>query len=83
MATAIMTDILQMTPAERLELIGEIWDSLSSSPESIPLTEAQKAELDRRLEAHRLNPETISWEEAKARLRRNKRLHQCVSAKRR
>lgn len=36
-----------MTPAEKLDLIGEIWDSIEA--ESVPLTDAQAVELDRRL----------------------------------
>jgi putative addiction module component (TIGR02574 family) len=32
---------------EKLDLIGEIWDSIEA--DAIPLTEAQAAELDRRL----------------------------------
>jgi putative addiction module component (TIGR02574 family) len=36
-----------MTVAEELDLIGEIWNSIE--PEDISLTEAQAAEIDRRL----------------------------------
>lgn len=49
-------DILNLSIAERIELIGDLWDSLAESPESVVLTEAQKAELDRRLEAYRKDP---------------------------
>ncbi len=48
----------------------KIFGIASSMPESLPLTEAQKQELDRRLQAYRQQPEsTISWEEVKKRLR--------------
>jgi putative addiction module component (TIGR02574 family) len=40
-------DYSHMTPREKLDLIGEIWDSIEA--DAIPLTEAQAAELDRRL----------------------------------
>ena len=43
-------DINQLSPEERLDLIEELWDSLSEDPANIPLTEAQAKELDRRLE---------------------------------
>ncbi len=46
-------DILNLCIAERIELIGDLWDSMAETPEAIALTEAQKAELDRRLDAHR------------------------------
>jgi len=49
-------DILNLSIAERIELIGDIWDSLAEVAEAVTLTEAQKAELDRRLDAHRKDP---------------------------
>ncbi len=49
-------DILNLTVAERIELIGDLWDSMAEAPESIGLTDAQKAELDRRLDAYRKDP---------------------------
>jgi len=47
-------DISHLSPAERLQLVEELWDSLSS--EDIPLTPAQAEELDRREALHRANP---------------------------
>ncbi|ASG21200.1 addiction module protein [Nitrospirillum viridazoti] len=41
-------DYSHMTPAEKLALIGEIWESIEA--DAIPLTEAQAAEIRRRLE---------------------------------
>lgn len=41
-------DIKSLTPQERLELLEEIWDSLEC--EDISMTDAQRAELDRRLD---------------------------------
>jgi len=38
-------DIAKLSPEERLALLEQLWDSLS--PEAIPMTDAQKAELDR------------------------------------
>ncbi len=43
-------DIAALTPEERLDLLEELWDSLAVAPEAIPLTEAQRVELDRRLD---------------------------------
>lgn len=40
-------DFHHLTPDQRLELIGELWDSLD--PNAIRLTSTQEAELDRRL----------------------------------
>jgi putative addiction module component (TIGR02574 family) len=41
-------DIKSLTPQERLALLEEIWDSLE--PEDVPVTDAQRRELDRRLD---------------------------------
>jgi putative addiction module component (TIGR02574 family) len=61
--------------AERISLVQEIGDRVALEVESASLTEAQRQEVDRRLAAHRANPEAaIPWEqveaEALARLRR-------------
>jgi len=39
-----------LSPAERLELLERLWDSLSDTPARVPLTDPQRAELDRRLD---------------------------------
>ncbi len=41
-------DIKSLSPQERLDLIGQLWDSLDSN--DVQLTPAQAVELDRRLE---------------------------------
>lgn len=43
-------DIAKLSPEERLELLEQLWDSLCDTPEAIPLTGAQRQELDRRLD---------------------------------
>ena len=66
-----MIDIQALSPAERLELIELLWDSLTSTPEAIPFTDAQRAELDRRLdELDREGPIGIPAEEVLNRLDR-------------
>jgi putative addiction module component (TIGR02574 family) len=44
-----MSAIEHLSPTERLALIEELWDSLD--PSDVPVTEAHKAELDRRIAA--------------------------------
>jgi len=41
-------DIKNLTAEQRLALLDDIWDSLT--PEDVPVTDAQRAELDRRLD---------------------------------
>jgi putative addiction module component (TIGR02574 family) len=60
----------QLSVAERVLLVEEIWDSIPDEQEAIPLTEAQKLDLQRRIAAYEANPKAgSSWEEVKARLR--------------
>ena len=63
-------DVEKLPPEERLELLERLWDSLSD--EDLSLTNAQREELDRRLdELERDGPHGIPWEEVLDRLRRN------------
>ena len=51
-------------------MIEELWESLRESPEAIPLTGAQREELDRRLDdLERSGPEGIPWEEVLQQIR--------------
>jgi putative addiction module component (TIGR02574 family) len=60
----------QLSIAERILLVEEIWDSIAATPDEVPLTDAQRTELDRRLAAYEADPQAgSSWEEVKARLR--------------
>lgn len=49
--------------AERLQLIEELWESLRQSPDNVPLTHAQREELDRRLDdLERSGNDGTPWE---------------------
>jgi putative addiction module component (TIGR02574 family) len=53
----------QLSVPERILLLEEIWDSLSATPKTVQLREAQKVEFDRRLAACEADPEAGSgWE---------------------
>ena len=66
-------EVKKLSIHERIELVEQIWDSIAAHPEQIELTEAQRAELDRRLEAMQANPdEGVPWEELRQRLARKK-----------
>jgi putative addiction module component (TIGR02574 family) len=67
-----LSEILRLTVAERIQLAEDIWDSVAAFPEALPLTDAQKEELDRRLQSYAENPsEGLSWDELKDRLRQS------------
>jgi len=63
-------DIARLSFEERLRLLDELWESLSRTPEAVPLTKAQREELDRRLdELDRDGPLGIPWDEVLRRIR--------------
>ena len=49
-------DYLRLPVDERLKLAAEIWESIRTHPDQLPVTDAQLAEIERRLEAHRADP---------------------------
>jgi putative addiction module component (TIGR02574 family) len=64
MSSVDIQEILKLSVAERIELVEAIWDSIAMTPESLPVTPAQKRELDRRLAEYRKNPGAgRTWEE--------------------
>lgn len=64
-----LPDFLELSPAERIQLAQDIWDSVGEVPEAVDLTEADKQELSRRLAEHRTNPESgIPWNDVKRRI---------------
>ncbi len=66
---SLMAKIVSLNPADRLELIGPVWDSLS--PNDLPVTDAEKSLLDARLADMESNPDDQSpWPEVKTRLER-------------
>lgn len=67
--------IEKLSTQDRLQLVGDIWDSVADEVEKTKLTPAQCDEVDRRLAAHRENPgAAVPWEqverEALARLQK-------------
>ena len=64
---SLIAKVISLTPAERLELIGAVWDSLS--PEDLPVTDSEKALLDARIADAERNPDDqSSWTDVQARL---------------
>ncbi len=54
---------------EKLELIDELWESVLKDQDNLELTDAQKAELDRRLDQYEIDKDDgDSWEIVRARI---------------
>jgi putative addiction module component (TIGR02574 family) len=69
MSTASLPpEIRDLPVAQKLDLVERIWDSIVEDGE-FTLSDAQKAELDRRLAARATQPNRgSSWDEVKTRL---------------
>jgi len=69
MGTVSLSEVLELGVPERIRLAQAIWDSIAQDPDAVPLSEADKAELDRRLDAHGRDPKAgLPWPEVKAKL---------------
>jgi putative addiction module component (TIGR02574 family) len=48
-----LSKILELNVAQRILIVEELWDSIvADSPDSVPLVESQKKELDKRLNSY-------------------------------
>ena len=73
MSKLTLGDLLELSVSERIQLVEDLWDSVTAVPDAVPLTEAQKEELDRRLTAYREDPDAGSpWESVRERLQKGK-----------
>ncbi|MGD9633448.1 MAG: addiction module protein [Pirellulales bacterium] len=62
--------LFDLPPAEKLQLVEDLWDDLAASPDDVPIHDWQKAELDRRKANLQSRPASaVSWEDVKARIR--------------
>ena len=57
----------KLSISDRILLVEEIWDTIAEENQAFELTDAQKRELDRRLESARTSPgQGRTWDEVKA-----------------
>jgi putative addiction module component (TIGR02574 family) len=72
MSPNLLEEALKLSPRDRLQLISELWDTLSQ--EDIPVTAEDRALLDSRVADLEANPADQSpWPEVKARLDQRRR----------
>jgi len=70
MSTLVTAEVLSLSVPERIQLVEDIWDSIAQVPETVSLSDEQKVELDRRLDAYHQNPEEGSpWGMVRERIR--------------
>ena len=62
------SQLFDLSVPQKLQLVGDLWDSIAATPESLPVPEWQMEELDRRRAELQQNPALgVPWEEAKQR----------------
>ena len=58
-----IAEIRKLPLPERLQLVGEIWDSILEDPALLPVSDELARELELRLAAHRADPDSSqTWE---------------------
>jgi putative addiction module component (TIGR02574 family) len=73
MTTSLKENVLSLSIPERIQLVEDIWDTIAEAPSELSLTDEQKAELDRRLDAYHKNPsEGSPWSLVRKRITGNR-----------
>lgn len=67
MSSNLTEEAKKLPVDERIALVEEIWDSIAEENGCFELTDAQKRELDRRIQSLQENPQAgRSWEDIKS-----------------
>jgi putative addiction module component (TIGR02574 family) len=62
--------VFDLPPAEKLQLVQDLWDDLAAAPADVPVPDWQMEELERRKIKLQANPESaLTWEEVKRQIR--------------
>ena len=66
----VTIEYMKLSVSERIQLVEDIWDSIAAeAPDTVELSQGQKAELHRRVAAHRADPSTaVPWEQVRSKL---------------
>jgi len=68
------SDVMELPLPERLQLVGDIWDTIADAPDALELTAEDKRLIDERLEARRHNPGAgAGWDEVFKRITARKK----------
>jgi len=64
-----LAEIVSLSVDERIRLVEAIWDSIAEHPDALPLSDAEREELDRRWADYLKDPAAgAPWSEVKARI---------------
>lgn len=68
-----VADILELSVAERLKIVEDIWESIALDSRDLVISDELKTELDRRTAAYEIDPDAgVAWEELDERLARSR-----------
>jgi len=71
MNAVLATEISRLTPAEKLQLVEELWDDIAANEDQLPIPDSHRQILAEDEARYQANPtEGAPWSEVKARLLR-------------
>jgi putative addiction module component (TIGR02574 family) len=66
-------EITRLSVPEKILLVEELWDTIASAEEEIPVPQSHIEELERRFESHRMNPgNLLTLDELRGRIAKRK-----------
>jgi putative addiction module component (TIGR02574 family) len=69
MSPALQPVLARLSPEEKLQLVGELWDQIAATGLDFPLTAEQQAQLRTERDAiHRAPREGSTWSEVRSRI---------------
>jgi putative addiction module component (TIGR02574 family) len=70
MKEGLVAELLKLSPAERIQLAEDLWDSVAAQPELLPaLSDDQRNEIERRIAEHERDPgSALNWDDVRERL---------------
>lgn len=57
MVNVSFAELLKLSVPERIQLAEDLWDSIAAEPDALPLTDSQRAGIERRLAEHERDPD--------------------------
>jgi len=68
-----LPEISKLSTSEKILLVEDLWDSISSDESAVPMPESHKAELDKRFRRHEAAPGALlSLDELRTRIEKRK-----------
>jgi len=66
MMNSTVAAVFDLSPAEKLQLVEDLWNDLASCPQDVPMHDWQIEELERREAEMRANPNAwLTWDQVK------------------